>query len=82
MNSMTPETKRERERERRKSIGVQTLPHAGEAHLTSNIFDLSLPYAGKTLLSNPPSTIPDPSKIDPPKQISTPTLPYHRSTNT
>nr|POE64611.1 hypothetical protein CFP56_41035 [Quercus suber] len=45
----------------------KTLPHAGEAHLTSNISDLSLLHASETLLSNPPYTIPDPPKTDPPK---------------
>ena len=49
----------------------KTLPHAGEAHLTSNISDPLLPHAGETLLSNPPSIILDPPKtdldLDPPK---------------
>ena len=79
---------RERGREERAQgselphAGKAHLPHVNEAHLTSNISDLSLPHAGKTLPSNPPSTIPDPPKTDPPKQRSTPPLPHHRSTNT
>ena len=76
---------KERERGREERAQGSELPHAGkahlphvdEAHLTSNIFDLSLPHAGETLLSNPPSTIPDPPKTDPPKQRSTPPLPHH-----
>ena len=72
----------EREKGREERVQGSELPHAGEAHLTSNISNPLLPHAGETLLSNPPSTIPDPPKTDPPKQRSTPPLPHHRSTNT
>ena len=87
MNSMTPEREwergRERETERERAQGSELphageahFPHASEAHLTSNISDLSLPHAGETLLSNPPSTILYPPKTNPPKQRSTPPLPH------
>ena len=67
----------EREKGREERVQGSELRHAGEAHLTSNISNPLLPHAGETLLSNPPSTIPDP-----PKRRSTPPLPHHRSTNT
>ena len=89
-DSRDKERERERERGRKERAQGSELPHVGEAHLphaseaplTSNIFDLLLPHAGETLLSTLYNTLSTQdqstqAKIDstPPSLITNPQTP-------